>query len=215
MTDLPYELTTPTGAAIIRTCSSGMLSAERMVVGSVGYGAGTREMAEVPNLLRVMIAELPMGAAEGGMMCLETNIDDMNPEIYPYLIAKLLEGGAADAYLVPMVMKKGRPGVMVGVLAEKAKADVVLDIIFRETSTLGVRMYGVERRILEREERVVETEYGRVRVKVVRGISGERYHAEYEECRRIAEEYKIPLKEVYRGLDRGFFREETAKRGDI
>jgi uncharacterized protein (TIGR00299 family) protein len=201
LTDLPFELTTPTGAAIIKAMSRGVLANEPMRVHAIGYGAGKREMPQVPNLLRVMIGELSSAGEE--LTVLEANIDDMNPEIYPFLIERLLAAGANDAHLVPVIMKKGRPGVLLSVLAEPSRARELAGMVLAETTTLGVRMHAVVRRTLARSQREVMTGYGPVRVKVVAAAGGgrERCIPEYEECKRIALERAIPLIEVYRHLE--------------
>lgn len=200
LTDIPFELTTPTGAAIIRAMSSGMLATESISVESVGYGAGTREIPQVPNLLRILIGRLDDGSREE-MAVIEANIDDMNPEIHPYVITKLLEEGAADAYLVPVIMKKGRPGVVLTVLAAKPLVEKLTAIIFAQTTTIGVRTYGVSRSVLPRTQRVVKTSFGEITVKAVTVGDGERLVPEFEECRRIADRLNLPLVEIYRRLE--------------
>lgn len=201
LTGIPFELTTPTGAAIIRAMSSGVLSAEAMRVSSIGYGAGTREIPQVPNLLRIVIADLDDGTGEE-MVVLEANIDDMNPEIHPYVLGKLLEAGAADAWLTPVVMKKGRPGVMLSALAAPSLSETLAAIILSETTSIGVRGYGVSRRILERTSRTVKTSLGEVRVKEIASGGSKRLVPEFEECRRLAETHRIPLVQVYRLIER-------------
>ena len=200
LTDIPFELTTPTGAAIIRAMSSGTLSEESVRMESVGYGAGTREIPQVPNLLRIIVSHIDDGA-RGEMMVIEANIDDMNPEIHPYVIEKLLEAGAAEAFLVPVIMKKGRPGVVLTVLAAKPLVETLSSVIFAQTTTIGLRTYGVSRRVLTRVRRTVKTSFGNVMVKVVSVGGGERIVPEFEECRRLAVEKKLPLVEVYRRLE--------------
>lgn len=202
LTDIKSELTTPTGAAIIKTLSKGTLSMERLRVSSIGYGAGTREIPEAPNLLRVMIGELDPGYAVDELVTVETNIDDMNPEIHPYVIERLLESGAHDAFVIPVLMKKGRPGALFSVLTERGKLDAVLQILFRETTTLGVRIQPVERRKIGRSTRTVSTSLGMVKVKVILRDSGETLVPEFEECKRIAREKNIPLIEVYKKIER-------------
>jgi uncharacterized protein (TIGR00299 family) protein len=201
LTGIPFELTTPTGAAIIRAMSSGVLSSETMRVSGVGYGAGTREIPQVPNLLRVIIGELADGEREE-MAVIEVNIDDMNPEIQPYVVGKLLEAGASDAWLAPVIMKKGRPGIVLSVIAASPLVDSLASIIMRETTTLGVRTWGVSRRIQPRSSRTVKTSLGVVTVKVVSSGEGERLVPEFEECRRLAAETGLPLVEIYRRLGR-------------
>ncbi len=201
LTDIPFELTTPTGAAIIRAKSSGMLATESIRIESVGYGAGTREIPQVPNLLRIFTGEISDGAREE-MVVIEANIDDMNPEIHPYVIGKLLDSGAADAYLVPVIMKKGRPGVVLTAIAAPSLAQTVSSLILSETTTIGVRSHAVSRTIVAREIRTVETSLGAVSVKVITAGGGERLVPEFEECRRLAVAKNIPLLEIYRRLER-------------
>ncbi len=200
LTDIPFELTTPTGAAIIRAMSSGTLAAESIRAESIGYGAGTREIPQVPNLLRIIVGDIDDGAREE-MVVIEANIDDMNPEIHPYVIGKLLEAGAADAFLVPVIMKKGRPGVVLTVLAAKPLVEILSSVIFAQTTTIGVRTYGVSRRVLPRIQRTVKTSLGNVTVKVISAGGGERLVPEFEECRRLAGEKNLPLVEIYRRLE--------------
>lgn len=204
LTDIPFELTTPTGAAIIKAMSSGVLSAERMRVESVGYGAGTREIPGVPNVLRIMVGELLPGYDDDESLIVETNIDDMNPEVYPYVIEQLLSSGAQDAYMIPVIMKKGRPGILVSALVARNRLDDVLRVFFSETTTLGVRIQPSERRKLVRSQREVRTQFGIVRAKVVMRDGHERLIPEFEECKRIAVERKIPLLQAYRMLEREF-----------
>ena len=204
LTDVPYELTTPTGAAIIKSFSEGMLSVEQFRIERIGYGAGTREIAAIPNLLRVLIGDLPAKYDADELLIVETNIDDMNPEIYPYLIERLLGAGANDAFMVPIIMKKGRPGVLLSVMGKRAKADEMMKIIFAETSSIGLRMYPVERRVLTRGERDIITSFGKVTAKVVILDGMERLVPEFEECKRIALETQKPLVEVYKILEKEF-----------
>ncbi len=198
--DIPYELTTPTGAAIIKTLSSGLLNRETFVPLSIGYGSGQREMREIPNILRLIVAEYDPAGIEDEIISIETNIDDMNPEIYPHVIEKLLDAGARDAYLTPVVMKKGRPGILLTVLAAQHEFDAVLKILQRETTTIGIRYSRKQRKILERSGIMVETEFGKVRMKEVTRDGGTEYIPEYEECKKIADSRQLPLIEVYRRL---------------
>lgn len=202
LTDVPFELTTPTGAAIIRALSSGVLTTERLKVEAIGYGAGSRELPDRPNLLRVFVGELAEEYQEDEMVIVETNIDDMNPEIHPYVIERLLASGAHDAYLVPIVMKKGRPGILLSALTPRANLDAVLSVIFRETTTLGVRIQHVERKKLPRSQRQVATSLGMVEVKAISVDGTERLVPEYEECKRLAVERRLPLLEIYRLLEK-------------
>ena len=202
LTDVPFELTTPTGAAIIKALSQGVLSAERIQVSAIGYGAGGRDIEQLPNLLRVFIGELAPEYVADEIVSIETNIDNMNPEIYPYIIEKLLAAGAHDAYLIPIVMKKGRPGILLSILAERARIDRILDIVFRETTTIGVRIQTVERKKLPRRHTKINTIFGPVSIKIVTVDGNEQKRVEFEECKRIASEKNIPLSEVYQILER-------------
>ena len=206
LTDVPYELTTPTGAAIIKAMSLGTLAWDRFRVETIGYGAGTRDIPQIPNLLRIMIGELAPSYEEEELVVVETNIDDMNPEIYPFVIEQLLSRGANDAYLVPVIMKKGRPGILLSALVNRTGLDEVLSVIFSQTTTLGVRIQPIERRKLQRSQRVVRTPLGEVKVKVIALNGNERLVPEHEECKRIAIEKKIPLLEVYRILEKELTR---------
>jgi uncharacterized protein (TIGR00299 family) protein len=202
LTDVPFELTTPTGAAIIKALSQGVLTTEKIQISAIGYGAGGREIEQLPNLLRVFIGNLEPNYLADEIVSIETNIDNMNPEIYPYVIEKLISAGAHDAYLTPILMKKGRPGIILSALAERTKIDRLLDIIFRETTTLGVRIQPVERKKLPRSTKPVQTSFGIISAKVITIDGKEQLRIEFEECKRIAAENNLPLAEVYRKLDK-------------
>jgi pyridinium-3,5-bisthiocarboxylic acid mononucleotide nickel chelatase len=201
LTNVPFELATPTGAAIVKALSQGMLATEKMLVQSIGYGAGNREMEELPNLLRVLVGTLEQEYSSDEVVSIETNIDDMNPEIYPYVIEQLLSAGAHDAYIVPVLMKKGRPGILLSVLAERAKMDTLLSILFKETSTIGVRIQHIERRKLPRTGKQVQTSLGLVTVKSIVVDGTEQLRPEFEECKRLALEKHLPLMEVYKIIE--------------
>jgi len=211
LTDIPYELTTPTGAAIIRALSRGTLAMPPLTVECIGYGAGTREIPQVPNLLRILVGELPAEYGRDELIMIETNVDDMNPEIFPYVMEQVLVRGANDVYLTPIVMKKGRPGNMLTVLLERKKMDEVLGVLFRETTTIGVRIIPIERRKLVRDVCEVETSFGIVKMKRVVREGKETIVPEYEECRRIAMAQNMPLLEVYKLLESEGFGKEGGK----
>ena len=201
LTDVPFELTTPTGAAIVKTISSGVLSNEQIIFEDIGYGAGSEEIKSIPNLLRVMIGELEQSGEEEESVIVETNIDDMNPEMYPFVIEQLLSHGADDAFLIPIIMKKGRPGVLLSAITSRSKLDDITNVFFSQTSTLGIRMQHINRRKVVREQREIESKLGKIKVKVVKYNGKERFFPEYEECRRLAIEKNIPLIEIYRNLE--------------
>ncbi len=192
---IKYELTTPTAAAILKNISGGFGGIPDMVVESTGYGTGSMDFEEVPNLLRIIVGRVD-GSPER-LLCLETNIDDMDPQIYDYIMDRLFEVGAIDCFLTPIHMKKGRPGILLNVLSSYEHRDAVIDRIFEETTTLGIRSYEVDRFCLERLEEVVSTPSGEITLKVS-FRNGRRLNAkpEYEDCKRIAADKGVPLKQV-------------------
>ena len=162
-TDIRAELVTPTGAAIITTLASSFGPQPPFCQQAVGYGAGRRDLEAIPNLLRLRLGErIP---ASERVLLIEANIDDMNPEVYGYLFDRLLAQGACDVYATPVLMKKGRPGNVLSVLAPAGRLDELAAIVLQETTTIGLRYYEVERRVLERQIRAVATPYGEVNVK--------------------------------------------------
>lgn len=255
-TDISQELVTPTGAAIISTLASGFGPMPALCIQKTGYGAGTREVAQMPNFLRVIMGTLEpvetmltlepieamgtistamgtistmdtmntagsmgntegMGSTEGmGNMAgmappfsdwrtervstMETDIDDMNPEYYDYLITRLLSAGALDVSLIPIVMKKNRPATRLSVLTTPSLIDELFSIIIQETSTLGIRIKDGWRKVVHREILTVQTPFGPIRVKIGK-LNGKVVTAspEYEDCRQIALKTRRPLKEIY------------------
>jgi uncharacterized protein (TIGR00299 family) protein len=189
------ELVTPTGAAIIKTLACSFISLPPLVVEASGYGAGKRDL-DTPNLLRVITGQADQ--ADNCFFLLETAIDDMNPEFYSYLFPLLTEKGALDVYLTNIIMKKNRPGVLLTVLCGSAKVSHLEEIIFKETTTLGIRKTSIIREELEREIISIDSSLDKVRVKVA-GRAGQilKYAPEYEDCRRIAADQGLPLKDVY------------------
>lgn len=198
LTEIPYELTTPTGAAILKAMSSGTLSSERLSIEKIGYGAGDREIPGHPNLLRIMIGDYVEAADGDEVMVVETNIDDMNPEIFPFVIERLLAAGALDAYLTPVLMKKGRPGMLLTAVCPPGITESVEREIFAQTTTIGVRAYPAARRKIARREETAVTRLGTIKVKALQSGGVERLSPEFEECRRLAIEKGLPLLEVYR-----------------
>jgi uncharacterized protein (TIGR00299 family) protein len=191
------ELTTPTGAAIISTLASSFGPLPRMRVARVAYGAGGKDLPHTPNVLRLMIGALDAAYAEDRSIIIETNIDDMNPQLYGHVIETLMAQGAQDAFLTPIIMKKGRPAVQLTVLADALNSDALLDIVFRETTSIGVRIHEVGRKKLDREMRQVRTPFGMVNVKISRrGSEVRTVTPEYDDCRKLALEKGVPLKTV-------------------
>ncbi|MBI5182842.1 MAG: nickel pincer cofactor biosynthesis protein LarC [Nitrospinae bacterium] len=196
--DTEYELTTPTGAAIITTLASEFGSLPLIEVEKVGYGAGSKELKDLPNLLRIIIGE-DIGSHMGDTITvIETNIDDMNPEFYDYVSEKAFEMGALDYFITPIIMKKNRPAAKISILADSKDIRRLTDLLLRETSTLGIRSYQVKRVKLERESREIETRYGYVTVVIAKeGEKILKISPEYKECQEIARRYNVPLYQVY------------------
>jgi uncharacterized protein (TIGR00299 family) protein len=198
--DVPFELTTPTGAALVRELAQNYGHIPMMKVEHTGYGAGQKDIPGLPNTLRIFLGEdilVKNTESDPRVSIIETNIDDMNPQCYEYVMERLFSSGALDVYLTQVIMKKGRPGVLLTVLCGEDRKEDIIDILFKETTTIGVRFYEVARRVLKREIRRVKTESGTMRVKVSKRLDGTpKFSPEYEDCKRIAEQHKIPLIEV-------------------
>ena len=197
---IPTEIVTPTGAAVIKTLATSFGVAPPMRIDRVGCGAGTKDIG-VPNLLRVVTGVPIEYPAEGEDLAylVSTNIDDMNPEFYDYVIERLLDAGAHDVWLTPIQMKKTRPGTVITVLCAPGDATALKRILLEETSTFGLRTSTVMKKAIEREIVEVETPWGKVAVKV--GREGNRVtniSPEFADCARIAGEQGVPIKEVFR-----------------
>lgn len=194
---LEIENVTPTGAALLKAIVNEFIGFPLMKIEAIGYGAGTIDTPQLPNLLRVVMGELVEETQEE-IWLLETDIDDLNPEIFPHLEGALREAGALDVVFIPNRMKKGRIGVTLRCFSEEKDKEKVLDALFAESSTLGVRGWKVSRWKLHREEREVNTSYGPVKVKI--GFKDSKVvnlSPEYESCLRLAKECGVPLKEIY------------------
>jgi uncharacterized protein (TIGR00299 family) protein len=199
-TDLPGELVTPTGAVILKGLEARYEPCPAMRLARVGYGAGSRDLPGHPNLLRIYLGE-PLAAAPGlreTVLVLETHIDDMNPELYEPLMAGLFAAGARDVALTPIQMKKNRPGVRLTVIALPAARESLLERLFLDSTTLGVRVMEVERVAARRWLETMTTPYGPLEVKVTEYGGKRRLMPEYEACRRLAQEHGLSLLEVYR-----------------
>ena len=192
------ELITPTGAAILAAASTRYGAMPAMTLAATGYGAGTRD-PEVPNVVRVLLGETEGDDSDVSALLIECNLDDMSPELVPYVIERLIATGAQDAWTTPIVMKKGRPALKLAVLTDSATVDALLEVLFTETTTLGLRMTPVAKRELEREWIDAEVEGYTVRVKIGR-YEGRVTTAspEYEDALKVARLTGLPLKEVYR-----------------
>lgn len=192
------ELVTPTGACILKTLSKSFGVVPEMKVRKIGYGAGSRDL-EIPNLLRVYIGETNNGEYEKDeVILIETNLDNMSPELFDYTCETLLKQGVLDVFMTPIFMKKTRPATMLSVLTTPDKLDKAISIIFAETTTLGVRIQRVERKKLVRGIISVKTRFGEIKVKVSKiGKQIKNIAPEYENCKEIAIKQQIPLKDVY------------------
>ena len=191
------ELTTPTGAAIITAFASSFQPLPKMTLSKIGYGAGGWELSEKPNVLRVFIGEDAEAYGTDEVCVIETNIDDMNPQVYEYLMDRLFEAGALDVYITPVVMKKSRPAQMLSVIADAGRLNDIKELIFRETTTIGIRVRKVSRFVLERNLREVKLPYGTVRVKISGSSNGVRNVVpEYEDCKALAMKTCLPLRDI-------------------
>ena len=187
------ELTTPTGAAILSALASGFGPMPALRVETQGFGAGDKDFPMMPNLLRVVIGTESAAAESTLVTVIEANIDDSTPEVLGFAMERLLAAGALDVTLQPLQMKKGRPGSLLSVLVKPEDTESLVAIVFRETTTLGVRFYEARRIVQERKWFLVETRFGKVRVK--RGERGG-FAPEYEDCRRLALSGNVALREV-------------------
>ncbi len=199
------EMTTPTGASIVTTLASSYERLYGFVQETSGYGAGKKIREEAPNVVRITVGTIKLPDEEDLSVIIETNIDDMNPEFYGYVSEQLFAAGAKDVYMIPIFMKKGRPGTLLSVLTDEASKNAVIDVLLSETTTIGVRISEVRRRKLKREARTVETEFGTVRVKIVSVNGIDRITPEYEDCAAIAKERGIPLLSVYERVNKTSF----------
>ncbi|MCS6317026.1 MAG: nickel pincer cofactor biosynthesis protein LarC [Nitrospira sp.] len=192
------ELATPTGVALVRTLATEFGRLPQMQVRQVGYGAGTADPAQWPNVLRVFVGDGPVVAGSVETIVeLQTNIDDMNPQVYETVFDRVFAAGAVDATLAPVTMKKGRPGNVLSVLAPQEKVEAVLAVLFADTTALGVRTHHVQRRVLPRRFVPVQVQGHDVRIKVAESQPGRSKAApEYEDCKRIAEQSGRPVKDV-------------------
>jgi hypothetical protein len=198
-TEVAGELVTPTGAAIIRATCEEFGPLPLMKIERTAYGAGSREYEDFPNALRLMLGEdeTRAGMRTERLLVIETNIDDMSPQLFGHVMERALEKGALDCYLTPVQMKKNRPGVLLSLLCRPADSEALTALLFEETTTIGVRSYEVERRALERETVRVKTPFGAIDVKVAR-LNGRIVNRmpEYEQCRAAAQASGVALRVV-------------------
>lgn len=193
----PTELTTPTGAAIISHFTNDFCPIPEMKIEKIAYGAGKKQL-DNPNVLRMFIGEARSDLIHENLFMISTNIDNLNPELYQYVIEKLLQAGANDAWITPILMKKGRNGTSLEVLVSKEYKDSVIDIIFNETSSLGIRIQEVDRLSLKRKN--IQVDIGNCKINVKIGLLNGKVAnigPEYEDCKKAAKKLNLPLKEIY------------------
>lgn len=198
ISEIGSELVTPTGAAILKTLVKNFGHLPQAEISSIGYGAGSKVLADRPNMLRIMIGESVSAFKEDTVCMIETNIDDMSPQHVGFVFEKLMEAGALDVYVTNIQMKKSRPAFKLTAMAPSSGLQRVAKAIFRETTAIGVRFYEVNRLKLERGFKKVRTSYGELNVKVSKGPGG-LFTAlpEYEECAALARRKNVPLRKVY------------------
>ena len=191
------ELTTPTGAAMIGFYAESFESIPTMTIKNEGYGAGSHVIPSIPNLLRVFVGDI-IKDKTNNLVMIETNIDDMNPEIFETVMESLFSAGALDVYLSAIIMKKNRPATKISVLAECRSREKLSKILLTETSSFGVRFYSVDRLILDREVKKLKTSYGLIKIKLGK-LDGKIVQAapEFEDCRKISRTKKLPVKKIY------------------
>ena len=210
---IQMELVTPTGAAIVKTLTKRFGAFPELKIEQSAYGAGSRDFHGHPNVLRIVIGELVAKLASktnlDTVSVLEANLDDLNPQVFGYVMDRLLEEGALDVFGMPVQMKKNRPGTLLTVLCRPEDADKLTHLIFKETTTLGVRRREESRQCLARRWENVRTEWGEVRIKIA-SMNGTitNYAPEYEDCRRIAAEHRVPLKTVMQEASRAYLKSE-------
>jgi len=211
--DPQVELVTPTGAAIVKTLSTRFAPFPAMKIEKAGYGAGTRDFPEHPNLLRITIGETEpthrANTSNESITVLEANLDDLSPQVLAYAMERLLAEGALDVFSVPVQMKKSRPGALLTVLAKMEDANRLTKTIFAETTTLGVRRREEQRQTLSRRWETVDTTWGPVRIKIANmNGSVSNYAPEYEDCRTLAETQHVPLRTVMQEAIQQYLRRE-------
>jgi hypothetical protein len=204
------ELVTPTGAAIVKILAKRFGPFPAMKSPKAGYGAGSRDFPGHANVLRLTVGESEAKTTVESIAVLEANIDDLNPQVFGYVMDRLFEEGALDVFAIPVQMKKNRPGTLLTVLCQIADAEKLTYLIFAETTTLGVRRREEQRQVLARRWVDVSTQWGSVRIKIG-SMNGtvSNYAPEYEDCRRIAAEHQVPLKTVMQTAVQQYLKEDT------
>ncbi len=201
--DWEGETVTPTGAALL-AASAVFTKCPQMKIKTVGYGAGSRQFEDRVNMVRAVIGEAVNGIQTDTVTILETNIDDMNPQIYDHLFHRLYENGALEAFLTPVLMKKSRPGIVLTVLCLQDKVLVLQRIIFTETTSSGIRYRESQRAVLPRRIEEVVTEYGKIHVKIFDLDGSSKYLPEYDDCRAAARIHNVTLNEIIMAVQRNY-----------
>ena len=214
-TGVEGEMVTPTGAALVATLASGFGPLPAMKIAKIGYGAGERDFPGHPNIARLFVGERMEGVAgkhglpgDEIVSVIEANVDDMNPQLYGYVLEQALAAGALDVTCSSAQMKKNRPGLTISILCEPDKSDALSQLLFEQTTTIGVRIHEARRKVLDREQVSVETPYGSARVKVARR-AGKVVNAapEFDDCQRLAQEKGVPLKQVIAAAEAAYFQQ--------
>jgi uncharacterized protein (TIGR00299 family) protein len=199
--DIEGELVTPTGAVLISHIHQGSLPLQQQFkIEQVGYGCGENNFSLLPNLLRIWSGEIQAEISRDLVFQIETNIDDMNPEIYPHVLERLLSSGAMDVTFHSVNMKKGRSGTLISILADKSRLSEIRDILYEETSTIGIRYFEVHREKLPRELKTIDSPWGKMQIKEVRWKGRLKRIPEFDECRRIAKKTGEPLLRIYTAI---------------
>jgi len=197
-----YEMTTPTGATLLKLFVDEMAPNQLTYKPTnISYGAGSKKTEQWPNLLRLIIGEEESSKTIDELFMVEANVDDMNPEIYPYVMDKILSIGAKDVFLTNIIMKKGRPGTKISVLSDYVLRTKIEKILFENTTTIGIRKYTVNRTVLPRSSETIKTKFGDLIVKVIE-INGKKiYRPEFEECKKLADKIGTNILEIYREVE--------------
>lgn len=195
--NIPFELTTPTGAAIISGLLAEPLPIPNMKLEKIAYGAGNKDLPDRPNVLRILIGKEINQVSENNIFVIETNIDDMNPQIYEDVIEKLFDAGALDVFLENIIMKRGRPAIKLSVLTKESEIEKISDLLFSETTTIGVRYYKVFRRTLERDFKKIKTPYGNIKVKrTFLSDDSMKLSLEYKDLKKLSKKTGIEFKKI-------------------
>ena len=195
---LPHEMVTPTGAALVKGLATSFGPMPSMVIHDIGYGVGKRDLPDRPNLARILIGHQQDETDVDTVVVLETNLDDTSPEVLGYLMERLFDAGGLDVVFFPVQMKKGRPGVQVQVIGRPDQKDVLMEILFKESTTLGIRFRYSQRKVLTRSVVEVDSPWGKIKAKKAVNSDGSSFFLpEYEVCRKIALENNRPLKEIF------------------